>query len=241
MAQGSPTTTAPVTGPPVGGDAYQNAQGASGTDTTKWDWNCYGNCGSGYWNDAQNGYWVSVSVPDAIGNSPENCCTVFGNMRWVSYSFNSLDKYSWFSTIHLADLNSNSGETPPEETECDKVSNQPGPVCDRSIWSICLRRIWRKRGGRCFQELGHWKRRIFLYACAGIGYEAGAGPQVGIYSSARALRGVNANINGTFGLSGTAAFSPDGKLVGGPVGPWYQNRRIYKCYQHDVYRLRLLW
>lgn len=108
---------------------------------------------------------------------------------------------------------------PKTPSSCDRVASQPGAVFVDFLEGNALAGIGGTGSTGVFYNIKTGSGGFFYTLGGGYGYELGAGLKGGFYRSAADLRRFNFNLNGAFGVSGSANFSKDGRLVGGSVGP----------------------
>ena len=101
---------------------------------------------------------------------------------------------------------------------CDLVADQPGRVFVDFGAASVVAGLGLSGSVGVFKNLSTGSGGFFYTAGGNLGFEAGAGFSGGFYRSAADLRGLNANINVSAGVSGSANFSTSGRLVGGSLG-----------------------
>lgn len=106
----------------------------------------------------------------------------------------------------------------PKKTTCDLVAAQPGRVFVDFGSASFVAGIGISGSVGVFTNLSTGSSGFFYTGGGNLGFEAGAGLSGGLYASAADLRGINANINVSGGVSGSANFSKDGRFVGGSAG-----------------------
>jgi RHS repeat-associated protein len=108
---------------------------------------------------------------------------------------------------------------PAKPSTCDKVANQPGAVFVDFVDASAFAGIGVTGSLGVFYNVKTGSGGFFATGGGGYGLDLGIGLKGGFYRSAADLRGLNFNVSGSYGVSGSANFSKDGRLVGGSIGP----------------------
>lgn len=103
---------------------------------------------------------------------------------------------------------------PPKKSTCDLVADQPGKVFVDFGSASVVAGLGLSGSVGVFKNLSTGSGGFFYTVGGNLGLEATVGLSGGFYRSAADLRGFNANINVSAGVSGSANFSASGRLVG---------------------------
>jgi RHS repeat-associated protein len=101
---------------------------------------------------------------------------------------------------------------------CDNVAKEPGPIFVDFVEGSAFAGYGVTGSLGVFYNLKTGSGGFFHTVGGGLGYDLDVGLKGGFYSRAADLRGFNANVNGSYGASGSANFSKNGRLVGGSAG-----------------------